>query len=913
LDVVDVMRTSPLCEKLFLFLAFFPGLAFARGPQAPETVAVEAQRVTLEGLVLDVDGSLAADAEVTSSSGGKARTDSTGRFRLEVEVPPGATSVELIGRGGGGATARTQVALGAGPGNLWVDPLALVQGAPGSPRWIPTFGAQPGTDDDVKALIVHDDGSGPALYAGGSFLSAGGTQTEAIARWDGSTWSPLGDGLPGEVVALELHDDGSGLALFAGGTFPIGGLGSLGGVAKWDGTSWTALGLGANKTRALKSFDDGSGLGLFVGGDFLFAGGAPRNHIAKWNGSIWLALGTGANGAVNALTVFDDGSGPALYAGGQFTTTGGIATSRVAKWDGTSWSPLGSGVDGTVYCLEVFDDGNGPALYAGGSFTTAGGVAAKNVARWDGSTWSNVGAGILSFNGVQCLEAFDDGGGADLYAGGDFTGFSMRRWNGTTWSGFIAGATDGNVSCLAEFDEGDGPRIFVGGRFTQAPPLRASRILRYDGTSFSALQENERSGLNDEVYALTEHDDGSGPALYAGGLFTSAGGAKAQGLAKWDGSGWTEIGGGIGFTPTALAAYDAGGGSALYIGTVGVSGPFYRWDGSALTMLEVANRGILTLAVYDDGGGPLLYAGGGFGSVGSVSANRIAAWDGTTWSAVGGGANGDILALVVHDDGTGPALFAGGDFSTAGGAPASRVAKWDGTSWSPLGTGTNDTVRALTVFDDGTGPALYVAGDFTTAGGVSARSIARWDGANWSSLGTSLRPIHVLAVHDDGNGAELFAGGEFTSIGGVTATRIAKWNGSTWAPLGSGVGDTVRALASFDLGDQRVLCAGGLFGGAHDSHDSYVAVWGHDVTPPVLDCPAVTVLDVLGSAPGEVVHFAPVATDDTDPAPSVVCFPPSGSFFPRGTTLVTCTATDLAGNESVCEFPVTVVLKARKR
>jgi hypothetical protein len=47
--------------------------------------------------------------------------------------------------------------------------------------------------------------------------------------------------------------------------------------------------------------------------------------------------------------------------------------------------------------------------------------------------------------------------------------------------------------------------------------------------------------------------------------------------------------------------------------------------------------------------------------------------------------------------------------------------------------------------------------------------------------------------------------------------------------------------------------------------------------------------------------------------PSVACVPSSGSFFPRGTTLVTCTATDACGNQSAGQFPVTVQIKARRR
>jgi hypothetical protein len=86
-----------------------------------------------------------------------------------------------------------------------------------------------------------------------------------------------------------------------------------------------------------------------------------------------------------------------------------------------------------------------------------------------------------------------------------------------------------------------------------------------------------------------------------------------------------------------------------------------------------------------------------------------------------------VVALTVFDDGTGPALYAGGAFTSAGGVSANRIAKWNGSAWSALGSGMNARVDALTVFDDGTGPALYAGGFFTTAGGVSANRIAKWN------------------------------------------------------------------------------------------------------------------------------------------------------------------------------------------
>ena len=53
--------------------------------------------------------------------------------------------------------------------------------------------------------------------------------------------------------------------------------------------------------------------------------------------------------------------------------------------------------------------------------------------------------------------------------------------------------------------------------------------------------------------------------------------------------------------------------------------------------------------------------------------------------------------------------------------------------------------------------------------------------------------------------------------------------------------------------------------------------------------------------------FAPTATDETSGVASLTSSPASGSTFALGTTMVTVTATDNAGNTSTGTFTVTVV------
>jgi lysophospholipase L1-like esterase len=77
--------------------------------------------------------------------------------------------------------------------------------------------------------------------------------------------------------------------------------------------------------------------------------------------------------------------------------------------------------------------------------------------------------------------------------------------------------------------------------------------------------------------------------------------------------------------------------------------------------------------------------------------------------------------------------------------------------------------------------------------------------------------------------------------------------------------------------------------------------------PPVLDnIPSDQVVEAT-SRYGAVINFAPpTASDASDPNVQVICVPPSGSTFPLGSTEVTCTATDQAGNVARATFTVNV-------
>jgi len=677
-----------------------------------------------------------------------------------------------------------------------------------------------GVNDRVMALTVFDDGTGPAVYAGGFFDTAGGVTVDGIAKWDGTAWFAVGEGMAGSdypfVHALTVVD-GDGrwpAALYAGGEFNVAGGVEVNYVAQWDGSSWSPLGTGMNEdVRALTAFDDGQGLALYAGGWFTTAGGIPAIGIAEWDGTSWSAVGGGMGGdypAVYALTVHDGGDGQALYAGGYFTMAGGSSANHIAAWDGTAWSTLSTGTNNYVTALAGFDLGDGPALYVGGRFTEAGGVGANCIAKWGGAEWSALGDGMGGDAArVYALAGFDDGNGPRLYAGGYFYTAGGRitqclaAWDGVDWP-LLGHGTAEPVLALAQFDDGAGAALYAGGAFDTIGGIVVNGIAKWNGQSWSALADGV-GGYNPFVYALAVFDDGNGPALYAGGPFHKVGQEVMWCIAKWDGTAWSDVGGGMGTNTGQWPAVHA-----------------------------------LTVFDFDDGTGPALYAGGEFTIAGGIEANYVAKWDGSNWSplgdGVGNGFQGYVSTLAGYDDGSGPALYAGGYFTTAGGLPANYVAKWDGSNWSALGSGMDARVRDLLAYDDGSGVALYAAGGFTTAGGDPAEYIAKWDGANWSALPERVNHwVYTLAVFDEGSGPALYAGGPFTRAGGTFVNHIARWDGSNWSALGGGMGGCanpyVYAMTDFDDGGGPSLYVGGGFATAGDFASGCIAKWARAFGP----------------------------------------------------------------------------------
>lgn len=224
------------------------------------------------------------------------------------------------------------------------------------------------------------------------------------------------------------------------------------------------------------------------------------------------------------------------------------------------------------------------------------------------------------------------------------------------------------------------------------------------------------------------------------------------------------------------------------------------WE--AAPSVPAINGQVYALAVYNG----LLIAGGQFTIACDPVATNIAAWNGTTWAALGTGTNGAVTALTVFNS----ALIAGGSFTTAGGVTANYMASWNGSAWSSLasyaGSPPAQAVKALTVYNG----KLAVGTDY---------AVQTWTGYAWAFLGflepyNNMQRLDALTVFDN----RLIAGGTFRMYGSE-AYCVAAWDGYSWASTGS----TCWWVLALGVYDNRLFVGGGF--GLLDAWDG--STWSH--------------------------------------------------------------------------------------
>ncbi|MFC1569015.1 FG-GAP-like repeat-containing protein [bacterium] len=230
------------------------------------------------------------------------------------------------------------------------------------------------------------------IYAGGYFETADGITVNHIARWDGSSWHALGDGIdlihtmydfceyqPAQVNDITI----SGNIVYASGRFQ-------GNIKQWNGSTWSNLGSGCSKMgwdttepvvleniKAIAAY----GNNVYVGGSLTEVGGQPTSYFAAWN-----TTGVGPD--------------PSQFSSFVPTVSGPVVTDGGSSM-GCAWGDYNN--DGNVDLFIANDLNENNSLYQNngdGTFTkiTTGPVVTDGGVSWSGS-WGD----------------YDNDGNLDLY------------------------------------------------------------------------------------------------------------------------------------------------------------------------------------------------------------------------------------------------------------------------------------------------------------------------------------------------------------------------------------------------------------------------------------------------------------------------------------------------------------------
>jgi hypothetical protein len=684
------------------------------------------------------------------------------------------------------------------------------------PRSGPGAAISPTTGDFDRAMpqvsggqanvaAAAPDGQG-GWYIGGQFTHVGGVPRANLAhilpnRSVDPNWNPAptGEFLPA-VFDLAVAPDET---VYVAGRFDtIGADRALrNNLAALDprtanATPWNPNIEGQSLFTSVGSMTFGAGDTLYIAGNFVTVGTAQtaRNHLAavsrttgqptEWNPD--------PDDIVSGLARASDGT---IYAAGRFTRIGANQASRPylaaispTTANPTAWNPA---PDNWTFVITLGADNT---AYVGGKFNTIGANSAPR----------------------RSLAALD-----------------LSTANTTNWNPdpHILDDEDGDTPTIGALTPGPNNTLYVGGYFTSIGTNTAARrhIAQLDLVTASATTWSPNA--NHPVGVIATGNE----TIYAGGSFTSLGGAARRNLAAIDAStgamtGW------IADTDQQVLGLADGADGTVYAGgsfmKAGADGAARRnlaaldpGTGNATSWNPRPNSPVLRVAVAPGANG-VVYAGGGFTVAGANNATRngLVALDATTGDATAWNPNptlnlvlpGGIGALTVAPDGL---VYAGGNFSGIGGASRSFVAALDpnsgnATAWRPDPDGGVGDIAV------GEQSPVYVAGGFARIGANSQarRNLGAVDAAapgnatSWDPNPGGYPSSPQASEVARGADGTVYAGGSFRTIGADPVARSylaaldpVTANATPWNPIPSGPIDEL-----FTNGDGRLYVGGGF-------------------------------------------------------------------------------------------------------
>lgn len=554
-----------------------------------------------------------------------------------------------------------------------------------------------------------------------------------------------------------------------------------------------------------------------------FLAPAASSQCAEWSPDF---SSPGIDGPVHAHAVIQWAGTDQLLVGGDFDWVGDVNVDQLALYDGTTWSAFAAGVPGSVMALAQYDDGSGLKIYAGGD---------GFLSSWDGSTWST----MTVVGDVRAMHVHDDGNGAALFVGGAFTSIDgtsladIGRYDGS-WDNLNGGTVHpAGVLAFETHDAGSGTALYVAGRFSEIGGVAIDDLACWDGSVFTEVGGGVDGGNYHNVRAVKSYTPPGGVAeLHVGGNFTSAGGAATSKWVAWRQGNWVDIGGDEIVDAFTLRVS----GSGLTI-CAARQNTVETYDGVTRTQQPVLQPSVLTdvFAFGVSATEQLFVSTLEFNESGSHVGHRSAnAW-GPLFAGPGEalGLPNYVTNLVSHDLGAGPRLLAFTPQSEFFGSP---IGVFDGSSWGPLNTnnfGGGGIDHAI-----GPNGHLYISGKHSFPGLPGNYLVSRLNGNTWEPVGSThsgggMRDENI-EFFDAGSGPELYVGAHLAGdINGPGTAGVARLSNDQWVSVGgsitlspaNSIAVTVYSLKAWNDGTGNGLYVGGCYREAGGVASNNIARW----------------------------------------------------------------------------------------
>jgi hypothetical protein len=732
--------------------------------------------------------------------------------------------------------------------------------------------------------MAYDAARGRVVLFGGYDLLAGLALADTW-EWDGNTWVEAAPAAtpPGRYGHSMVYDSVRQRVVLFGGA---GNDDRLADTWEWDGRTWLERTPAASpppRDFGACVYDGARGRAVLFGG---FDGASPLADTWEWDGESWLERATATHPPARTwLTLaFDDGRGRTVLFGGY---DGSTPLGDTWEWDGSTWletTPAAGPAPRAVGAM-VFDRARGRAVLFGGF---DGRAPLGDTWEWNGTGWVDKTPTTSPPRRSSHAAAYDDARRKTvLFAGyaGDAFLADTWEWDGSVWARKTPAASPpSRVFHAMAYDRARGRVVLFGG-FGQRGPV--ADTWEWDGSSWV---EKTPAASPPRRHSHTMAYDAARERIV---LFGGSNGFEMfADTWEWDGSNWVEV-----MPATSPAAryhhamaYDAARGRVvLFGGSNGVDELFadtWEWDGNGWVEKTPATSPPARMehALAYDFGRERAVLFGGYHS--SLVTSDTWEWDGNDWTE----ATPASIPLprfhhtLTYDGTSGHVLLFGGFNGTyladtteygpiAACVHANRV-----IAFAPGSGTTSTTAQSALGAPDGTAVALGIGGRVDLGLESAAVNDA---GTDLIVHATDAAPFRVEAGMDGDHYALLrdCPGGECPidlSEAGLAGASYVRITG-----IAPEIGPEIDAVSVTRAGSIAMTCP------------ASVRIECQAAGSAVVSLPPATVANSCSGIASIVNDHNAGGAD-------------ASGTYPLGTTVVTFTAADAAGNVASCSTSITV-------